>query len=192
MAATSRPGPGYGNGRRAMLDAVVRVATRRGLQRVSNRAVAEEAGVTHGLVRHHFGSRNEMLHEAVATAAQESIDLSAMIPPSGLLEDFSTGLADLVAKDPDMQAFQFEVVLESRRVPELAHEARALYDTYLDAMTDALQRIGIQPTPQLTRIIFAALDGLVMQQLIYNDPARTRAAVQELCDLLALKLDTDS
>jgi AcrR family transcriptional regulator len=170
-----------------MLDAVVRVATRRGLQRVSNRAVAEEAGVTHGLVRHHFGSRDDMLHEAVAVAAEESIDLSAMVPSSGQLEDFSTGLADLVAKDPDMQAFQFEVVLESRRVPELAEEARTLYDTYLQAMTKGLEKLGITPTPALAHVVFAALDGLVMQQLIYDDPDMTRAAVDELCALLANK-----
>lgn len=170
-----------------MLDAVVRVATRRGLQRVTNRAVAEEARVTHGLVRHHFGSRDQMLHEAVAVSAQESIDLSAMVPPSGRLDEFSAGLADLVAKDPDMQAFQFEVVLESRRMPELAQEARALYDTYLNAMTEGMARLGLPPTPALARVIFAALDGLVMQQLIYNDPKMTRAAVDELCGLLAAK-----
>jgi AcrR family transcriptional regulator len=172
-----------------MLDAVVRVATRRGLQRVSNRTVAQEAGLSHGLVSHHFGSRDEMLHEAVANAAQESIDVSAMVPPSGRLEDFSAGLADLVAKDPDMQAFQFEVVLESRRMPTLADEARALYDTYLAAMNDALVTLGISPTPALARAVFAALDGLVMQQLIYDDPDETRAAVEELCELLALKRD---
>lgn len=172
-----------------MLEAVVGVATRRGLQRVSNRTVAEEAGVTHGLVSHHFGSRNEMIHEAVAHAAQESIDLSGLVPPTGRLDDFSAGLAELVAKDPDMQAFQFEVVLESRRMPELAEEARALYDTYLAAMHDALETLGINQTPALTRTVFAALDGLVLQQLIYDDPDMTRAGVEELCELLALKRD---
>jgi len=184
--------PGYGNGRDALLESVVHVAARRGLQRVTNRAVAREAGVTHGLVTHHFGSRDDLLHEALTRAARESIDLSALQPASGRLEDFAENLGQLVAEDPDMQAFQFEFVLEARRNPALTEEARALYDTYIEATEAALRRFGIEPTAAFTRVIFAALDGIVMQQLIYGDTAKTADAVAELQSLLASILSAET
>ncbi|WP_416979825.1 TetR family transcriptional regulator [Streptomyces sp. T028] len=46
---------GYGEGRDALLIAAVRVVARDGLRKLTYRAVAAEAGVTHGLVAHHFG-----------------------------------------------------------------------------------------------------------------------------------------
>ena len=51
----SQTRPGYGEGRDALLTATVRVVARRGLRNLTYRAVAEEAGVTHGLVAHYFG-----------------------------------------------------------------------------------------------------------------------------------------
>jgi AcrR family transcriptional regulator len=181
---SSATSPGYGNGRDALLASVVRVAAKLGIQRVTNRAVASEAGVTHGLVTHHFGSRTNLLHEALVRAARESIDVSTLEPPSGHLENFAETLGQLVADDPDMQAFQFEFVLEARRQQMLAPEARMLYDTYINATDAALHRFGIDTTPALTRVVFAALDGLVIQQLIYQDPARTQQAVGALRALL--------
>lgn len=185
MAAKERrPRLRYGDGRQALLDAVVRVVGREGLAGVTNRAVAEEAGVTHGLVRHHFGSREDLLHEALVRAARDSIHLSHLEAESGRLEDFATDLAALVADDPDRQSFQFEFVLEARRRAALASEAQGIYDAYLEATERALERLGLPTSPGFTRLVFAALDGLVMQQLVYGRPADTEAALRELKSLL--------
>ncbi|MGW2386907.1 TetR family transcriptional regulator [Streptomyces sp. NPDC001658] len=47
-----------------LLEAAVRVAARGGLRKLIYRAIAAEAGVTHGLVAHHLGSRDTLLEEA--------------------------------------------------------------------------------------------------------------------------------
>jgi DNA-binding transcriptional regulator YbjK len=47
-----------GRGREALLAALVRVAGRDGLDAVTHRSVAAEAGVTHGLATYHFASRS--------------------------------------------------------------------------------------------------------------------------------------
>ena len=67
----------YGTGREALLDAAVRVVARGGLRRLTYRAVAQEAGVTHGLVVHHFGSRDALIEEALAHAVRQSLSSSA-------------------------------------------------------------------------------------------------------------------
>ncbi|MEU6351374.1 TetR family transcriptional regulator [Streptomyces sp. NPDC047072] len=177
----------YGEGREALLNAAVRVVARGGLRRLTYRAVAEEAGTTHGLVVHHFGSRDALIEEALAHAIRTSLDTSALEPGTGEVADFSAGLSDMVTADPDIQVFQYELLLEARRRPELLPHLRGLYDEYFDATHRELARMlpGRADRP-LTRLVFAALDGLVLHQLVFGGPETTDAAVEELRTLLRL------
>jgi DNA-binding transcriptional regulator YbjK len=148
----------YGEGREALLNAAVRVVARGGLRRLTYRAVAQEAGVTHGLVVHH-----------------------------GEVADFSIGLSEMVTADPDTQAFQYELLLESRRRPELLPQIRELYDEYFDAARRELGRmLPAGADKALARLVFAALDGLVLHQLVFDEPEVTEEAVEELRALLRL------
>jgi AcrR family transcriptional regulator len=180
----------YGEGREALLNAAVRVVARGGLRRLTYRAVAEEAGTTHGLVVHHFGSRDALIEEAVAHAIRTSLDTSALEPGTGRIEDFSVGVSEMVTADPDIQSFQYELLLEARRRPELLPHLRALYDQYFDATGRELSRMLPDAAGQpLTRLVFAALDGLVLHQLVFGGPEITDAAVEELRSLLRLLED---
>ncbi|MFE5812164.1 TetR/AcrR family transcriptional regulator [Streptomyces sp. NPDC056479] len=177
----------YGEGREALLNAAVRVVARGGLRKLTYRAVAQEAGTTHGLVVHHFGSRDALIEEALAHAIRTSLSTSALEPGTGKVDDFSVGVSDMVTADPDIQAFQYELLLEARRRPELLPQIRALYDDYFDATERELSRMlpGGSGRP-LTRLIFAALDGLVLHQLVFGEPETTDAAIEELRGLLRL------
>ncbi|MER6138466.1 TetR family transcriptional regulator [Streptomyces sparsogenes] len=175
--------PGYGEGREALLAAAVRVVARGGLRKLTYRAVAAEAGVTHGLVAHHFGSRDALLEEALRWCVTRSIETSSLVPASGRLEDFAATLADFIAADPDVQAFQYELKLESRRRPELRHHVDVLYDAYRDAVREALACFDV--SQEMTEIVFAALDGLVFHQVTSGAPDRTKESVDTLRRLLA-------
>src|SRR3954462_2722028 len=106
--ATSTPikRPPRGAGRGALLKAAIRVGAHRGLRGLTLRSVAAEAGVSHGLVRHHFGSRQQLVDEALEHAARMSMTTGDLEPGSGDPDDFSRALEDIVAEDPDVQAFQ--------------------------------------------------------------------------------------
>ncbi|MGQ4386705.1 TetR/AcrR family transcriptional regulator [Streptomyces sp. SAS_270] len=200
MTASAEPSEGreprrrmnYGEGREALLNAAVRVVAQGGLRKLTYRAVAQEAGTTHGLVVHHFGSRDALIEEALTHAIRTSLNTSALEPGTGKVADFSVGLSEMVTADPDIQAFQYELLLESRRRPELLPHLRALYDEYFDATRRELARMlpGGGADRPLTRLIFAALDGLVLHQLVFGDPGTTDAAIEELRGLLRL-LDAD-
>ncbi|WP_327312593.1 TetR/AcrR family transcriptional regulator [Streptomyces sp. NBC_01235] len=177
----------YGEGREALLNAAVRVVARGGLRKLTYRAVAQEAGTTHGLVVHHFGSRDALIEEALAHAIRTSLSTSALEPGTGEVADFSAGLSEMVVDDPDIQAFQYELLLESRRRPELLPQIRALYDDYFAATGRELSRILPQGADRaLTRLVFAALDGLVLHQLVFGEPEVTDGAVAELHRLIRL------
>jgi AcrR family transcriptional regulator len=167
------------------------VVARGGLRKLTYRAVAEEAGVTHGLVVHHFGSRDALIEEALAHTVRTSLNTSALETGTGRIADFSAGVSDMVSSDPDTQAFQYELLLEARRRPELLGHVRGLYDEYFDATRRELSRILPKEADEgLTRLVFAALDGLVLHQLVFDEPQTTEAAIARLRTLLGL-LDAD-
>ncbi|MFE7591131.1 TetR/AcrR family transcriptional regulator [Kitasatospora sp. NPDC057512] len=176
----------YGTGRTALLDAAVRVVARGGLRKLTYRAVAQEAGVTHGLVVHYFGSRDALIEEALTHAIRSSLSVSALGVGTGPAADFATGLADMVESGPEVQAFQYELLLEARRRPELLPHLRGLYEEYFEASRSELGRILPGPVSRgMSRLVFAALEGLVLHQLVFGEREATEEALAELRGLLA-------
>ncbi|MGC7194489.1 TetR family transcriptional regulator, partial [Mycobacteroides abscessus subsp. abscessus] len=51
--------------REALLDAALRLLAREGARAVTHRAVATEAGTTHGNARYYFGTLDQLLDEAM-------------------------------------------------------------------------------------------------------------------------------
>jgi AcrR family transcriptional regulator len=177
--------PRHGQGREALLAATVHVVAREGLRGLTYRAVADEAGVANTLVAHHFGTRDALLQAALEWAAEQSIGISLLEPATGRLEDFAAGLAELVADDAGMQAFQYELSLEARRRPELLPAVQRMYGAYIQATRRELMRMGLdEPSDDLARGVFALLDGIVLQQTLFGEPAATDAVVRRLRDLL--------
>ncbi|WP_286259404.1 TetR/AcrR family transcriptional regulator [Streptomyces graminofaciens] len=180
----------YGAGREALLDAAVRVVGRAGLRKLTYRAVAEEAGVTHGLVVHHFGSRDALIEEALAHAIRSSLRSSAMEPGTGDAADFATGLTQMVESGPDLQAFQYELLLESRRRPELLPHLRELYEEYFDAARRELTQMLPEPVGEgFSRMVFATLEGLVLHQLVFGEREVIEDALNELRAVLRMLAD---
>lgn len=70
---TTRVRGAYAKGvarRQEILDAAIQVFARRGADRTSLRAIAQEVGVTHAALIHHFGSLERLLVEVYAESAR--------------------------------------------------------------------------------------------------------------------------
>jgi AcrR family transcriptional regulator len=176
--------PGYSEGRDALLDAAVRVVAEHGLRGLTYRRVAEEAGTTHGLVSYHFGSRAALLQEAAAKADRRSLPGTGLDRSPGRAEDFARELPVLAEQEADAHAFQFELALEGRRRPELADVVRGQYEGYFAGARTALDALGLEAddaeADAAARLLFAALDGLMLQQLVFGEPERTAEALDVL------------
>jgi AcrR family transcriptional regulator len=166
------------------LEATIRVVATSGLRKLTYRAVAEEAGVTHGLVQYHFGSRDALIAEALRYATERSINTSALTSSTGGVEDLASRLVEVVVASPELQLFAFELILEARRRPELAPLVREQYDRYWEATREELDRLGLTD-PDLHLAVFATLDGLVFQQVTMEDSDRMERALRALRTLLA-------
>ncbi len=176
-----------GGAKEALCAALVRVVARSGLDGVTYRAVAKEAGLSHGAASYHFATRDEMIQEALVWASRHSIQTSR-ISVDGTLDDLAGDLPQLMTDFPEESMFSFELVLAAVRRPELASDIRASYYDFIDAVRDSLENLGFGDDLELARVVFATIDGLSIQHLIYRDRRATEAGVKVLHDLLRLAL----
>lgn len=155
--------PGYGKGRDALIAATIHVVAARGVRKLTYRAVAGAAGVTHGTVQHHFANLDELLEAALEYCVEISVAGSALIPDSDRIDDFVATLGQSVRATIDEQVFQYELVLESRRRPELRPHIDRYYENYRSATRTSLRRMGLPDDLDTVDVVFSAIDGLVFR-----------------------------
>lgn len=174
--------PGYGEGREALLAAAIEVVGDKGLRGLTYREVARVAGVTHGLVAHHFGTRQALIKATLDYAV--GLGSRTIHFADENVEDFAADLSRFIRETAGLQAFQFELLLEARRDPSLSESARFMYDEYIGLIKSDLERLGLSNQPALARFLMAAVDGLVIQQLVYDNAEDTDTAVDLLQRIL--------
>ncbi|ASN21841.1 TetR family transcriptional regulator [Paenarthrobacter sp. CCNWLY172] len=174
----------YGDGRDALLAAVLDVVAEKGLRGATYRSVAARAGVNHALVTHHFGSMEGLLAATMEWSVQRSIEETGLSGIADFDGNFADTLIATVSAEPELQLFQFEMILESRRNPQIRAMVERLYANYVSTVEEALTRRGVDTRNEASLAIFAALDGLMLQFLTISDPARIRSAVVQVGRLI--------
>ena len=104
-------------GRAALLSATITVVALGGLRSLTYRAIAAAAGVSHGLVRYHFGTRDQLISEALDYSIDQSLSASNMHARVLSASEFAEGVETLATTQGDIHAFQYELLLEARRRP---------------------------------------------------------------------------
>lgn len=184
-ADAPRRGVVYGEGRQALLDAAISVVAEGGLRKLTWRAVAERAGVTHGLVAHHFGSREALISAALELAVQRNLDTSRLDTGADNPEQVAADLFEMAVEDPKAQAFQYELILASRHNPDLVPHIRTLLETYRRNIREAVVMAGLPDDQLFADLVYAALDGLTLGIYADGDSARARGALLRLQEILA-------
>lgn len=172
-------GVAYGAGKRALLEAAISVVASQGLRGLTYRSVAGAAGVTQGLVRHHFGDWDNLLEQALALALERSMERTGLESSSPGFEQFASDLVAYVTDDAELQAFQYEMALEARRRPEILPILERVYAGYREAVSRELARNGLD-NPDLAWLVFAAVDGLVFQQTVFGRADQSERALRAL------------
>lgn len=175
----------YGAGRQALLEAAIEVVADGGLGKLTWRGVAERAGVTHGLVAHHFGSRDALISAALELAVARNMDTSRLVTGADNPEQVVADLFDMAVADPTSQAFQYELVLASRHNPELVPHVRTLLEIYRRNIREAVVMAGLPDDQPFVDLMYATLDGLTLGIYADGDASRARAALGRLQEILA-------
>ena len=125
-----------------------------------------------------------MIHEALTWATRNAISDAGLARDAADLDEFAADLPELMSRRPEDAIFQFQLAMEAVRRQELLPDIRESYDGYIDAVRQSLVRFGLPDDVVLASVVFAMLDGLNLQHLIYGDTRRTRRAVGVIRQLL--------
>lgn len=173
--------------RRALLEATLAVIGRDGVGGVTHRAVAAEAGLPLAATTYYFDSREELLLAAFALAVEQDVARLARQAPGLVAEPLTAEtLADRLAAlvvgwlsvgQPTLEA-QVELYLQAARRPELSELSRGWTQAYLDALAPPLDALSLADPVRDARVLFAALNGLFVDQLVAPVPDFERAILR--------------
>ena len=148
------------------------------------RAVAARAGVTHGLVRHHFGTREQLLNEAFRRAAEQDSDGVRL--RTDTIEEFASTYVEYFNASWERSVLQFDETTQAIRGALPMDNIRLQYEGYIAKVSETFTAIGIDdPDGRVSALVFAALDGLALQHLIFREDLRTEQVLDVLRDILA-------
>jgi DNA-binding transcriptional regulator YbjK len=185
-------------GRDAILEAALRVIDRRGVDGLTHRAVAAEAGVSLASTTYHFASKQALVEEALGLVTDRSLALVTRHTDgeepltttelAARLEALT--VAQLAEADAPLIA-QYELLLEAGRRPGLRPLAERWDTAYTAALRGLVGRASIPQPDEATAILVAALEGALLGHLAQPRPRfaeeRLRPLVRRLVQALAVE-----
>lgn len=144
--------------------------------------VSREAGVSRGLLHYYFGTKEQLLVEAVRRDCELRLErlesqLSAARTPDDFIGLMAQSLQDTVQEDPDFVTLVFELFTLSRRNADIAVEYAGLMRRTREQVAGMLalaQREGVlrlHAEPEVVaEILFSLGDGFALRML--SEPER--------------------
>lgn len=176
----------YGERREALLRAVVTISARAGLRSVTYRSLAQEAGVSHGLIAHHFGSIDNLLAAALELSIETSADVLDLRPSSNNIDAFARNLIQGVDELAHDLTFQYQIMLDARSSGDVGGRIRSLHHAYRDVLRESLAHIGAPNDSGTVELVYATLEGIIFHQLTYVESTNNELALQRLREHLLL------
>ncbi|WP_232665030.1 TetR/AcrR family transcriptional regulator [Pseudonocardia sp. TRM90224] len=167
--------------RRALLDATLRIVEQHGVAGVSQRAVAQEAGVPPSAVLYYFASVDDLIVATLAACndryIERIVEIAATLPAERL-PLLAAEIANGAATSRTQVLAEFDLLLLAARRPDMAAELQRWSDA-VDTLVAALDvppdrhdavaatidglflRCACAPTPPDAQTVLAALRSLV-------------------------------
>ncbi len=199
----TRPGAARslsGEKARRIIDAMRRSVARRGTAGSTFEHVSREAGVSRGLLHYYFGTKEQLLVEAVRRDCELRLErLERQLSTAKSAEDFiglmAQNLQDTVSEDPEFVTLVFELFTMSRRNEDIAVEYAGLMRRTREqvagmlaaAQSEGILRLHAEPEA-VAEILFSIGDGFALRML--SEPERDfsttiRAGIMCVSALLA-------
>lgn len=160
--------------RERILRATLELIGREGIGAVSNRRLAEVAGVSLGSLTYHFPSQDLLLRESLLLYVGEEVerleaiaaDLRARRPrPSA--EEVAAEVQQVAADSADRpeQVAELELHLLASRDPALQDASRRCFAAYEGVAAAALEAFGVPDASRHARVVVALMTGMGIQRL---------------------------
>jgi TetR/AcrR family transcriptional regulator len=156
----------------ALLDAAERLLVDVGHAGITTRALAEQAGVNHGLVHYYFGSNENLLARALERFTERLIrrqrEMYASDEP--FVEKWRTAIRYLVSEDQSYEKVWLELQALAWNDPALQSRLARVNDEWRAVLTDAFaephRRLGIDmPLDALVSLVMTFNLGIIVERL---------------------------
>ena len=171
MPVSRVPQQARGEARRErILRATLAVIARSGIGAVTHRSVAEEAGVPLGSLTYWFGTKDDLLREALRRFVAEEAErlkriaeqLGSGAEPAEIAERYAAVLEQNAGPD---QIAQFELYLEAARNPALREIAEESFRAYEEVAIAALRAAGAADPEGIAPLFVSLADGLGLRRV---------------------------
>ncbi|MFZ2527852.1 MAG: TetR family transcriptional regulator [Rhodococcus sp. (in: high G+C Gram-positive bacteria)] len=169
-----------------LINAAVRTIARRGLERVTFRAVAEEAGFPPSTTSYFFDSVDDVIDAAITRVADiVTAKVATLLDASrsGELDaaELAEAMIDMVSgQDSDDSVAQFDAYLAARRRPELADPVHRIMRSLEESTENALRVLGVEDPVIAAQQFIALIDGFTLHEIARPGRAETREALRDL------------
>ena len=182
--------------RRLIVEAAVVVAVRDGIDRMTTRRVAHEAGVAVGVLHYCFGTRDALLREVVTNIVNDtSQSMASVFEGGGDLRAYVNraieAFCSAVEADPERHLLTYEIATWAVRNPEFADLGRWQYDCYSRATEAFFEQLaeaaGVTwsiPISTLARLMVAQNEGVTLAWLVDRDGVRARMTYAAFADAI--------
>jgi DNA-binding transcriptional regulator YbjK len=167
--------------RQAILRATLGLISKRGIDSVSHRTVAEEAGVPLASTTYYFESLDELLEGALRLFVDEEAErLSALAERLDGQELPAREIARLFRAELEPDVAQFELYVEAARRPRLREVARRSIELYTTVAAAALRTAGLRKPAIDPRAFVALFDGYGLHRVAGCDDQGLEEALMAL------------
>jgi AcrR family transcriptional regulator len=184
-----------------IIDAMRSSVARRGSAGSTFDHVSREAGVSRGLLHYYFGTKEQLLVEAVRRDCELRLErLESQLSAANTADDFisvmAESLREAVSEDAEFIALLFELFTLSRRNQDIATEYSGLMRRTREqvagmlaaAQRDGVLRLHAEPET-IAEILFSLGDGIALRML--SEPDRDFTATMRAAVTCARALLTD-
>src|SRR4051794_10837779 len=172
-----------------IIDAMRHSVAKRGTTGSTFDHVSREAGVSRGLLHYYFGTKEQLLVEAVRRDGELRLErleenLATAKTADDLIDLMVQNLQETVREDPDFLTLVFELFTLSRRNDDIAAEYAALIrrtrhqvaELLAGAQREGLLHLHAEPEA-IAEILFSLADGFALRML--SEPDRDFSASTE-------------
>jgi AcrR family transcriptional regulator len=188
--------------RSALIEAALRVVSRRGIAQATTRAIVAEAGMSLASFHYAFDSRDELIDELITTvvAREQQAVIPEPVTGDDLREILESGILryfEHLKADPEHEQAMLELTQYALRSPERHPLAVAQYRRYAELAAHALDAAALRagatwrvPVGEAAGVLVAFTDGLTLTWLVHRDDDAAKAVARAAADALSRMAET--
>ena len=179
-----------------LIDAAIAVMCREGVANTTTRAITSEAGMPVGAFHYCFFSKEELVLEVIRAITERAVEsvtlaLTSTENPEELIRGVVDAYWTQVRTAPLEHLLSFELTQYALRLPGQRQAAVDQYARYYGSMESILTSMAKTadfewrtPTPELSRLVLALVEGITFQWVVDEDEAAAQRLFDQVVGLL--------